>query len=204
MTTPTLTHPGVVDWSGENPGMYLKEKADGPFVTLVSFFRVVASHHGRGHALVLLEAPLLDRSLPEALNVCVTDNDALARYLVTDFAAHFGAFKDAPALQHIDYVPLEGVAASGDTRSSVVEWVKGRGVEAALSWEDLGEPYVVNLPKEKSATGKHALLSLFVDARRVTATVNGRTLKGHPVPREFAGRQGSTAFLAFSETWIRL
>jgi hypothetical protein len=204
MTTPTLTHPGVVDWSGENPGMYLKEKADGPFVTLVSFFRVVASHHGRGHALVLLEAPLLDRSLPEALNVCVTDNDALARYLVTDFAAHFGAFKDAPALQHIDYVPLEGVAASGDTRSSVVEWVKGRGVEASLSWEDRGEPYVVNLPKEKSATGRHALLSLFVDARRVTATVNGRTLKGHPVPREFAGRQGSTAFLAFSETWIRL
>src|SRR5438094_402074 len=54
MTTPTLTHPGVVDWSGENPGMYLKEKADGAFVTLVSFFRVVASPHGRGHALVLL------------------------------------------------------------------------------------------------------------------------------------------------------
>jgi hypothetical protein len=204
MTTPTLTHPGVVDWSGENPGMYLKEKADGPFVTLVSFFRVVASPHGRGHALVLLEAPLLDRSLPEALNVCVTDNDALARYLVTDFVSFFGAFKDAPALQHMDYVPLEGVAASGDTRSSCMEWVKGRGVEVSLSWEDLGEPFVVNIPKEKSPTGKHALLSLFVDARRATATVNGRTLKGHPVPREFAGRQSSTAFLAYSETWLKL
>ena len=204
MTTPTLTHPGVVDWSGENPGMYLKEKADAPFVTLVSFFRVVASPHGRGHALVLLEAPLLDRSLPEALNVCVTDNDALARYLVSGFAAHFSAFKDAPALQHMDYVPLDGVAASGDTRSSYMEWVKGRGVEASLSWEYLGEPYMVNIPKEKSATGKHALLSLFVDARRVTATVNGRTLKGHPVPREFAGRQSSTAFLAYSETWLKL
>ena len=204
MTAPTLTHPGVVDWSGENPGMYLKESADGPFVTLVSFFRVVASPHGRGHALVLLEAPLLDRSLPEALNVCVTDNDALARYLVTEFVTYFGAFKGATALQQMDYVPLEGVATSGDTRSSCVEWVKGRGVEAALSWEDLGEPYVVTLPKEKSATGKHALVSLFVDARRVTASVNGRPLKGRPVPREFAGRQSSTAFLAFSETWIRL
>jgi len=204
MTIPTLTHPGVVDWSGENPGMYLKEKADGPFVTLVSFFRVVASPHGRGHALVLLEAPLLDRGLPEALNVCVTDNDALARYLVADFVTHFGAFKEAPALQHIDYVPLEGVAASGDTRSSYMEWVKGPGVEATLSWEELGEPFMVNIPKEKSATGKHALHSLFVDARSVTATVNGRTLKGRPVPREFAGRQSSTAFLAYSETWLRL
>ena len=184
--------------------MYLKERADGPFVTMVSFFRVVASPHGRGHALVLLEAPLLDRSLPEALNVCVTDNEALARYLVNDFVAYFGAFKGAAALPHMDYVPLEGVAASGDTRSAYMEWVKGRGVEASLSWEDLDEPFVVNLPKEKSATGKHALLSLFVDARRITATVNGRPLKGHPVPREFAGRQSSTAFLAYSETWIKL
>jgi len=204
MTIPTLTHPGVVDWSGENPGMYLKESAGGPFITLVSFFRVVASPHGRGHALVLLEAPLLDRSLPEALNVCVTDNDALAHYLVANFVTYFGAFKGAEALPHMDYLPLEGVAASGDTRSAYMEWVKGPGVEASLSWEDLGEPFMVNIPKEKSATGKHALHSLFVDARAVTATVNGRTLKGRPVPREFAGRQSSTAFLAYSETWIKM
>jgi hypothetical protein len=204
MTTSTFVHPGEVDWSGENPGMYLKETADGPFVTLVSFFRVVASPHGRGHALVLLEAPLLHRSLPEALNVCVTDNDALAHYLVSNFATYFGAFKGAEALPYMDYVPLEGVAASGDTRSAYMEWIKGPGVEATLSWEDLGEPFMVNIPKEKSATGKHALHSLFVDARRVTATVNGRQLKGKPVPREFAGRQSSTAFLAYSETWIKV
>jgi hypothetical protein len=204
MTTPTFVLPGEVDWSGENPGMYLKEKADGPFVTLVSFFRVVASPHGRGHALILLEAPLLHRSLPEALNVCVTDNDALARYLVSNFVAHFGAFKGAEALPYVDYVPLEGVAASGDTRSAYMEWVKGPGVEVSLSWEQLGEPFMVNIPKEQSATGKHALHSLFVDARHVTATVNGRPLKGQPVPRDFAGRKSSTAFLAYSETWIKM
>jgi hypothetical protein len=204
MTTSTFVHPGEVDWSGENPGMYLKETPDGPFVTLVSFFRVVVSPHGRGHALILLEAPLLHRSLPEALNVCVTDNDALARYLVSNFATYFGAFKGAEALQYMDYVPLEGVAASGDPRSAYMEWIKGPGVEATLSWEDLGEPFMVNIPKEKSATGKHALHSLFVDARRATATVNGRQLKGKPVPREFAGRQSSTAFLAYSETWIKM
>jgi hypothetical protein len=204
MTTTSLVHPGEVDWSGENPGMYLKEKADGPFVTLVSFFRVVASPYGRGHALVLLEAPLLHRSLPEALNVCVTDNDPLARYLVSNFVTYFGAFKGTEALPYMDYIPLEGVAASGDTRASYMEWVKGPAVEVTLSWEDLGEPFMVNIPKEQSATGKHALHSLFVDARRVTATVNDRPLKGQPVPREFAGRQSSTAFLAYSETWIKM
>ncbi len=204
MTPPTLVHPGEVDWSGENPGMYLKEKMDAPFVTLVSFFRVVASPYGRGHALVLLEAPLLHRSLPEALNVCITDNDPLARYLVSNFVTYFGAFKGAEALQYMDYVPLDGVAASGDPRASYMEWVKGPGVEVSLSWEDLGEPFMVNIPKEQSATGKHALHSLFVDARHVTATVNGRPLRGQPVPREFAGRQSSTAFLAYSETWIKM
>ena len=50
-------NPGSVDWSGENPGMYLKETPDGPFVTLISFFRVVLSPHGRGHAAFLLLDP---------------------------------------------------------------------------------------------------------------------------------------------------
>ena len=193
-----------VDWSGENPGMYLKESPDGPFTTLVSFFRVVLSPHGRGHALLLLEAPGVNTSLPEALNVCVTDNEPLARWLVKEFATSFGAFRGVPALRTLPYVPLSGVQASGDQRASYMEWVKGEDVEVTLSWEHLGEPFMVNIPKEKSATGKHALHSLFVDARSVTATVNGRTLKGRPFPCEFAGRQSSTAFLAYSETWLRL
>jgi hypothetical protein len=203
MTARRPIHPGTVDWSGENPGMYLKESAEGPFVTLVSFFRVVLSPHGRGHALVLLEAPGLELSLPEALNVCVTDNEPLARWLVREFAAHFGAFRGAAALASLAYRPLTGVATSGDQRASHVEWVKGEGVEVTLRWEDLGPPFMVELPVDRSATGRHEMFSLFVEARRVAATVNGRPLRGRPVPRDFAGRQSSTAFLAFSETWVR-
>src|SRR5262249_60427281 len=101
MTTPSLVHPGEVDWSGENPGMYLKAKPDGPFVTLVSFFRVVASPYGRGHALVLLEAPLLHRSLPEALNVCVTDNDPPTGYLVSTVVTADGAFNASEQLHYL-------------------------------------------------------------------------------------------------------
>jgi hypothetical protein len=203
MAAERATGPSMVDWSGENPGMYLKEEPDGPFVTLVSFFRVVVSPYGRGQALVLLESPLLDTSLPEALNVCVTDNDALARWLVAEFLSHFGAFRGATALASMRYVPLTGSQASGDPRAAYVEWVQGDGVEATLSWEELGPPFMVRLPPPQSATGRHELWSLFVDAGRVSARVNGRDLRGHPVPRDFAGRSSSTAFLAFSETWIR-
>jgi hypothetical protein len=146
MTAETPIHPGAVDWSGENPGMYLKDEPDGPFVTLVSFFRVVVSPYGRGQALVLLESPLLDTSLPEALNVCVTDNDALAHWLVAEFLSRFGAFRGATALESMRYVPLTGSQASGDPRESYREWVKGEGVEVTLSWEDLGQPFMVRLP----------------------------------------------------------
>ena len=50
-----INFPGTVEWSGENPGISLKATPDGPFVALASFFRVVLSPHGRGHALVLLQ-----------------------------------------------------------------------------------------------------------------------------------------------------
>ncbi|MGH7317907.1 MAG: hypothetical protein ACREJS_16800 [Candidatus Rokuibacteriota bacterium] len=203
MTRRPAINPGRVDWSGENPGMYLKESADGPFTTLVSFFRVVMSPHGRGHALILLEAPGVNASLPEALNVCVTDNEPLARWLVQDFAASFGAFRGVPALRTMPYVPLSGVQASGDQRASYMEWVQGDGVEVTLSWEQLGQPFMVELAPERSPTGRHEMWSLFIEARRATATVNGRRLRGQPVPRDFQGRRSSTAFLAFSETWVR-
>jgi len=45
-----IVFPGTVEWSGENPGISLKDRPDGPFVALASFFRVVLSPHGRGHA----------------------------------------------------------------------------------------------------------------------------------------------------------
>jgi hypothetical protein len=84
-----------------------------------------------------------------------------------------------------------------------MEWVQGDGVEATLAWERLGQPFMVELPEDKSATGRHRMFSLFVEAERVTATVNGRPLRGQPIPRDFYGRRSSTAFLAFSETWVR-
>src|SRR5262245_22234755 len=180
MSDAASIHRGTVDWSGENPGMYLKEKDDGPFVTLVSFFRVVLSPYGRGHALVLLEAPLLDTSMPEAWNVCVTDNDALARWLVTDFVSRFGAFRGATGLGSMRYVQLTGSAASGDQRDGYMEWVKGDGIEVTLSWRELGEPFMITLRRQESPTGHHELSSVFVEARRVDAHVNGRELHGRP------------------------
>ena len=109
---------GTVEWSGENPGISLKDKPDGPFVLLASFFRVVLSPHGRGHALVLLQSPQ-DSSPPvDRGNYCFHDNERLARYLVADYVSNFGAFKGLPGLGNLVYRHLDGVEASGDPASS--------------------------------------------------------------------------------------
>ena len=49
--------PGTVDWTGENPGMYLKADPAGDWISLLCFFRITWSPHGPGHALVALEDP---------------------------------------------------------------------------------------------------------------------------------------------------
>ena len=194
---------GTVDWSGENPGISLKESPDGPFVALASFFRVVLSPHGRGHALVLLQSPQ-DKAPPaDRANVCLHDNEQLARYLVTDFVSHFGAWKGLPGLQGLAYRPLDSVAAAGDPKNHYSETVRAGDLTVRLDWTGLGNPFCFAFPPDKSATGRHYMPSLFVGCQDASVTVNGRRLPGKPVPREVAGHKITTAMLAFSETWIR-
>ena len=76
-------HPGRVDWTGENPGIYLKDTQDGPWTGLMTFFRIVYSPHGLGHGVVVLDQPGVEKGPPEVQNFCITDNEPLARFLVT-------------------------------------------------------------------------------------------------------------------------
>jgi hypothetical protein len=199
-----IVFPGTVDWSGENPGISLKETPDGPFVTLASFFRVVLSPHGRGHALVLLQSPQDGNPPAERANYCLHDNEPLARYLIAEFVSHFGAWKGQAGLANLTYRRLDSVEAGGDPATSYSETVRAGDLNVRLAWSGLGKAFCFALPPDKSATGRHSMPSLFVGCQDATVTVNGRTLPGKPVPREIAGHTITTAMLAFSETWIRI
>lgn len=203
MAAPT-TFPGTVEWSGENPGISLKEAPDGPFVSLASFFRVVLSPHGRGHALVLMQSPGDANPPPERGNYCLHDNEAMARYLVSDFVSNFGSFKGLPGLASLKFRRLDSVAASGDPGSTYRETVKAGDLDIALEWSGLGKPFCFALPPDKSATGRHWMPSLFVGCSEASITINGRRLPGKPIPRQVAGQTITTAMLAFSETWIKV
>jgi hypothetical protein len=195
----TLLFPGTVEWSGENPGISLKEDPAGPFTTLASFFRVVLSPHGRGHALVLM----LDPQAADGHNICLTDNEPMARWLVADYVSHFGAWRGLPGLAGLRYLKLDSVRTSGDAIANYSETVRGGDLTVALTWSGLGKPFCFALPPGNSATGQHHMPSLFVGCATATVTVNGKLRPGAPIPREIAGQSISTAMLAFSETWIR-
>lgn len=196
----SILFPGQVEWSGENPGISLKEDPAGPFTTLASFFRVVLSPHGRGHALVLLQNP----GSEGAGNLCLTDNEPLARWLVADYVSHFGAWRGLAGLTNLEYRPLESVMAGGDTVTHYTETVTAAGLTVALEWKGLGKPFCFALAPAQSATGKHHMPSLFVGCETATVTVNGVARPGAPIPREIVGQRISTAMLAFSETWLRI
>src|SRR5262245_16457361 len=148
--------PNRVSWSGENPGIYLKDSADGKFTALASFFRVVLSPHGPGKAVVVCAAP--DKAAgAEAGNFVIADNERLARWLVSDFVSHFGAFKDKPALKSLAYLKLDQAATRGDTKSSWVEEISGGGHKVEMTWSQLGAPVCVDVPPAQSATGKHQM-----------------------------------------------
>ena len=195
---------GEVDWSGENPGMYLKASESGPFITLISFFRVVTSPHGRGHAAFLLLDPHGDGKKPNQPNVCLTDNEPLAGYLAAGFVSKFGAFRNAKGLGSVRYQPGWDFMAGGDGRTHHIEWFRSAIGQVHLQWDKLSEAFLVDLSPAQGATGKHRMVSMFFDAREVAARINGKLVDGKAVPREFVGRQdSSTAFLAFSESWIK-
>jgi len=194
---------GTVDWSGDNPGIYLKDLADGPFVSLMVWFRIALSRFGKGHALVLFEDPARAAAWPDLANFCICDNEPLARYLVEGFCKKFGVFREAKAFSALQYLPMQRHAASGDNVRSSAVAVSAQGLEVELVWDKLGQPFAADVLPEQSATGAHEMYSVFVESADASIVVNGRRLRGRPFPRPFMGRTASSAFLAFSETWLK-
>jgi hypothetical protein len=201
MPRPTV-NPLPIDWSGENPGITLKAGPEGETTCLVSFFRVVVSPHGAGHAAFILTDPQL-KGDGAAVNTCFTDNEPLARYLLSDFVRYFGTWRGVPALEQLTYTPASSFTHTGDHTAGWTEQIAGPGVDVTLRWLALTEPFLVEYRKEQSATGHHEMFSLFVPAGEAEVIANGVRGTGVTGPRDVFGRQSSTAFLAFSETWLK-
>lgn len=197
-------NPGVVEWCGDNPGIYLKHDAeDEDWASLAIYFRVTYSRHGPGRVAVVLESPERAVGFPQAGNLCLNDNDALRRYLLEDFVSRFPSFRNQPGLAAMSVMTLEHSACEGDPTQCYRQTASGADVTVTMTWRKLDQPFAVEVGPERSDTGRHEMYSLFFEAQDAEITLNGRPLRGRVVDRTFLGRQMSSAFLAFSETWVK-
>ncbi|NDB00664.1 MAG: hypothetical protein EBY25_06940 [Betaproteobacteria bacterium] len=139
---------------------------------------------------------------PEARNLCLSNNEPLMRWLVDEFVSRFASFRGASGLQSMTYLKADHMTSRAEGTSFHEEQLAGGGASLALRWEDLGTPFAVDVPPAMSSTGAHQMYSVFVESEQASITVNGRRLSGQAFPRPFMGRTASSAFLAFSETWL--
>lgn len=194
---------GKVDWTGDNPPIYLKTDPAGDWTTLALFFRVNGSDLGRGHMIVVLEDPY-SKGTPDPVRLCVTDNAALARYLIDDFVRQFGLFR--PASAAIDGLQAVGGAkfsVEADYPRHVTEIAEFGGHRVEMRWSGLQKMFAVVQPPRDSQTKKHEMFSVFQPATSASITLDGRALPGATVERDFFDRRAQSAALAHSESWIR-
>ena len=194
--------PGIVDWTGENPGILLKN-ADGSFSAMALFFRVAWSPVGQGQVLLLYGTPGSAEADTDAPNLLLSDNARLSQYLLDNFISTLGAFRDSPAFDNLTHVVAQSIYSSGDPMGHrYTETVAGEGYSVELTWEDLESPRALELTPEQVGTGEHTMFTLLVPAQKARIIVNGKSLPGEVGTRVQAGMETTSAFLYFSETWV--
>lgn len=194
--------PGAVDWTGENPGIVLKDEA-GNASAMALFFRVAWSPVGQGHVLLLYGTPATATGTPAAPNVMLADNMPLARFLKENFIGKLAAFRAAPAFDGLEVKLAQTVRSTGDPSGHrYTETISGDGLTVELVWEGLEAPRALELTPDQVGTGAHTMFTLLVPAREAHIIVNGHSLPGKVGTRMQAGVETTTAFLYFSETWV--
>ena len=194
---------GAVDWTGDNPFIYLKTEPSGDYSCLALHFRIAMSAYGSGQAMLVLEAPYRPSS-PSAHRLCLTDNEPLARYLVQEFVKHFGLFRPCATL--LDELRI---VTGAQFRSETPNWHTHResacvvgGQRMTMHWGELQPAFMVRVPAAESQTRVHEMFSVFRPAGRAIIEVDTEAIPGITVERDFFGGRAQSAALAFSETWV--
>ena len=191
MTTSPID-PNRVLLTGENPYIRLSETDDGPVTTDASFWRILFSPGGPGHVLFLQSE--LTGNEPRIY----TDNIQMTRWLQGEIQGRINATFGNLEIPARD----ASFGSSGDLRSYWTESVNAGGEEIALTWYDLGEPFLSHSFPGGNPDRPHGVATVLIPANGARLTINGNFAKGRPFLRQRDARTHSTCALAFSESWM--
>ncbi|HEX6082643.1 MAG TPA: hypothetical protein VF197_23620 [Methylomirabilota bacterium] len=184
--------PNAVLMTGENSFIRLSPDGGTTLSDRASHWRVLWCPAGGGHAL------FLQSTLTGGQVKIYSDNIAVARWLQTSIEKLlFPAFADTS-------VPV--IAARFDRHggpwSTATETVTATDARVTMSWYDCIEPFVLHAPPGFNDR-PIGVFSTFFPARSAQLEVNGRVATAQVWPEMRGDRQGSSATLAWSETWVK-
>ena len=184
--------PNAVLMTGENSFIRLSSDGGTTLTDRASHWRVLWCPAGGGHAL------FLQSTLTGGQVKIYSDNIAVARWLQTSIEKLlFPAFADTS-------VPV--IAARFDRHggpwSTATETVTATDARVTMSWYDCIEPFVLHAPPGFNDR-PIGVFSTFFPARAAQLEVIGKVAPGQVWPEMRGDRQGSSATLAWSETWVK-
>ena len=184
--------PTDVLMTGENSFIRLSPDGGKTQSDRLSHWRVLWCPAGSGHALFIQSA------LTDGKVRIYGDNVSVARWLQrTIEALLFPAFADTG-------LPVFGAefSRSGGPQSTAVETIVSTADRIRMTWWDCIEPFVLTLPPGFN-NRPIGVFSTFFPAKSAQVEMNGRVATAQPWPEMRGDRQGSSACLAWSETWVK-
>ncbi|MEO8612002.1 MAG: hypothetical protein ABI690_29165 [Chloroflexota bacterium] len=195
-----------VIFCGENPEMRLV-RPDNPDaeIAFASYWRCAYSPYGSGQLLALHIEPKVLEIYRDGLTVLLADNLPLGRALVDELVQYF------PGVGHIPFTTIKvetaALSHSGDGQKIYRVNVCSAGHEIDITWENVLD---VRLPKTYSDFIHEAERGTVLDVSNVicpvgqgSIVINGARVGGDVYSFHDGTIPRSTAFLAFSETWVR-
>ena len=194
---------GKVYVTGENPGIHLLDKEGGKVLTAVSYWRIIWSPVGAGHICFVTTG---DGKSPDNLRIAFVDNPKLNDFLSQQVLGTFDAsIAERPfTVVHSKFTdPGQGTFTnSGDTMTERRVTFTSNKYKVALVWRDFYEPFQLDTPVG-GGRNPFGVTSLFIPAKSADVTINGKKALGNVYPQKRGPVQSSSAFLAFSESWVK-
>lgn len=179
--------------TGENSFIRLSPDGGTTMTDRFSHWRVLWCAAGAGTVLFAQSKQLTSGRVQ-----IYSDNAAVARWLQRSIETLlFPAFAD----ESIPVINAE-FARGGDPRSAAWETVTSANEKIRLTWYDCLAPFVLTM-----APGTNnrpiGVFSTFFPARSAQVDINGMASTAKPWAEMRGDRQGSSACLAWSETWVK-
>lgn len=178
----------TVHITGENPGLQLREQANGPIVADFNYWRVNWSPVGTGHVCYITTGT---GTGPNDLRLVLTDNPKLA-----DFVTYETMSKLVPDFASPPYKVVKATfKTTGDTLNERSEHCISDKYKVVATWRQI-TPGRFGGMEPNNGFFMNFIISMAAEGE---ITVNGKKLPGKVLP----GPGRPPSYLAFAETWLK-